>query len=129
MPRSSGPDVHFLLQQWSAWCYTDRGLSINFPSIEPHERMRRNGAPAPQITDSTAIYLDRVVSGLRLTDPDEFEALTLHYIGRKAYRQIAKQMGTNHKAVADWVYGAKKYLKGALESYHAANCSVGVDVG
>lgn len=105
--------VEYLLEQWSRWAYINRGLSVYYPGIEPHERFRARG-PSCALTDDQAETVDAVISALRMDSRKAHDALTLYYLARFPYREIAKEMECHHRTCSDWVEQGRMYVKAAL---------------
>lgn len=113
--RSSIRTTEWLLINWGRWAHNNRGLSLNYPSIEPHERMRAKPGPDPQIGDDDALMVDRAVAELCVARPAEGDALARYYLGGKeTYRGLGKKMGKHHAIVAQLVDGGKMWVEGRL---------------
>jgi len=115
-PRTMLSEIHtveYLLEQWARWAYINRGLSVYYPGIEPHERFRARG-PSCAITDEQAEAIDAVVSALRMDNRRAHDALALYYVARYPYREIAKAMKHHHRTSSDLVEQGRMYVKAGL---------------
>jgi len=106
--------TEWMLINWGRWAYVNRGLSLNYSSIEPFERMRSSSPPEPLITDSEAIVVDEAVSALRVARPREGDTLALYYIGGKTYRGLGREVGRHHAVIASLVDSGKMWVEGRI---------------
>lgn len=106
--------TEWLLINWGRWAYVNRGLSLNYLSIEPYERMRAAMPPDPMITDAEARVIDTAVSELRVARPKEGDITAWYYIGGKTYRSLGKQLQIHHAIVANMVDSGKMWVEGNI---------------
>lgn len=106
--------TEWLLINWGRWAYINRGISLNFLSIEPYERMRAAMPPSPMISDREAVIIDLAVSELRVARPKEGDITAWYYIGGKTYRSLGKQLNTHHAIVANMVDAGKMWIEGNI---------------
>ena len=112
--------TEWMLIQWGRWAHVNKGISLNYPSQEPYERMRarredEKTAPAPQITDDDAVIVDLAIAQLILARPKEGDALARYYLSdRISYRDLGKQVGRHHSVVAQWVDSGKMWVEGRI---------------
>lgn len=103
---------------WGRWAFYNRGVSVNFPAMEPYARMahERMGAapPMPVISDDDAILVDMAVAQLCEARPEEGEALALYYLYSGTYRGLAKKLGRHHQQIAQMVDSGKMWVEGRL---------------
>ena len=105
-----------MLSQWGMWAYQNRGLSLDFPSMEPFTRMRPQSTQGIVIDDDEGVAIDRIVSLLKNNDPTEHDALARYYLAGQSYRDIAKAYGhRDHKRVALLVTGGRRFIDGILQ--------------
>lgn len=114
MALSDIKTTEWLLINWGRWAYANRGLSLNYSSIEPYERMRAAPPPEPAISDHEATVIDKAVSDLRVARPAEGEILALYYIGGKTYRSLGRDLGKHHAIVANTVDAGKMWVEGRI---------------
>ena len=111
-------DVDYMLKQWAIWAYANRGLSLEYPSIEPYTRMLAKKATGLTIDDEEGQAVDKVVSLLRHSNEAEWDCIARHFIAGQSYRQIAKVYGwKDHRRVSDHITGGKRYIEGLLYSF------------
>lgn len=110
--------TEWLLINWGRWAYCNRGLSINFPAMEPYERMahERMGEvpPEPKISDSDAQAVDRAIAELCAARPKNGETLARYYLYSETYRGLGKKMGMHHQVIAHMVGEGKMWVEGRL---------------
>lgn len=106
--------TEWLLINWGRWAYSNRGLQLYYPGIEPTERMRGGGIPTPHIEDDEAMAVDFAVSQLKPIRPAEYDAVVLHYLAGWSYRQIARSKKKHHRDVSDMVHSGKMWIEGAI---------------
>jgi len=111
---SQARTVEYVLEQWGRWAYVGRGLSLYYPSIEPHERMRRAARGGTALTDGEAEAVDAVVSVMRCRHKSAHDAVALHYVAGYPYREIGRAMGCHHRTAADLVEQGRMYVEAAL---------------
>jgi DNA-directed RNA polymerase specialized sigma24 family protein len=51
---------------------------------------------------------------MRVDERKAHDAVSLYYVAGLPYREIAKHMKTNHRAVQDWTEQGRMYVKAAL---------------
>lgn len=106
--------TEWLLINWGRWAYCNRGLSINFPSIEPYERMRAPSGSGPMIGDDDAMAVDKAVAELCAARPAEGNVLARYYLYSETYRGLGKKIGKHHAIVAQLVDAGKMWVEGRL---------------
>ena len=106
--------IEALLSEYGRWAYQSRGLSLYYPSIEPHERLRSKMSASANITDDEALAVDKVIAAMKAIRPDQHEALTLFYIAGMSYREIGREKHIHHRSASDLVQGGRMWIEGAL---------------
>ena len=111
--------TEWMLIQWGRWAHVNKGVSVNYPSAEPYERMRakredEKTPPLPQITDDEAVVIDMAVAQLCQARPKEGDALALYYLYSPTYRELGKRLGKHHSIVAQWVDSGKMWVEGRI---------------
>ena len=111
--------TEWLLIQWGRWVFINRGVSLNYQSQEPFDRMRKpredeKTPPAPQITDQEAIIIDTAIAQLCVARKREGDALARYYLYSSTYRDIGLKMGKHHSIIAQWVESGKMWVEGRI---------------
>jgi len=118
-------EIEWLLVHWARWAYHRRGIGLDWPSIEPYERLahERMGdtAPTPEIADRVAQAVDRAVAELIQARPAEGEALARYYLNRETYRSLARKLKRRHQIVAHQVDAGRMWVEGRLVDLLAAD--------
>ncbi len=114
MALSDIKTTEWLLINWGRWAYVNRGVSLNYPSMESYERMRSVMPPEPEISDAEAIVIDEAVAMLGVARPREGEVLALYYLYGLTYRKLGKSLGRHHKIVSDQVYSGRCWVEGRI---------------
>jgi len=106
--------VEYVLTQWGKWAYIGRGLSLYYPSVEPHERMRQVNRSSTGLTDGEAEAVDAVVSVMRCRHRRAHDAIALHYVAGYPYRKVGEELGVHQRTARDWVEQGRMYVEAAL---------------
>lgn len=106
--------VEFVLREWGKWAYINRGLALDFSSIEPHERMRQVSRASTALTDGEAEAVDAVVSVMRCRHKNAHDAVALHYVAGLPYRKVGQHLSVHHRTAADWIEQGRMYVEAAL---------------
>ena len=109
--------TEFMLINWARWAYESRGVSINWPGIEPFAKMspvRKQGMRS-QITDDQAEVIDAGVSALRRAHRQQGDMLALYYLTKMTYRDIGRYKGVHHSTVGRKVDAGREWIREWLD--------------
>lgn len=83
-------ELHDRLDKWARWVFVGRGLSLDYPSVEPFAQMRGGGLPIAPISDDEGLYIDSLIAALSKDHPLESQAVCYFHLYAPSYRKLAK---------------------------------------
>lgn len=106
--------TEYLLIQWGRWAFQNRGVSLNYPSIEPYARLVTKSPPSAQITDELACEVDQTLAGMSRFDRVAHNAVALYFLTGMPYSKLGRELGIDKAAAWHAVSRGVAWMDGAL---------------
>lgn len=107
----------YLLGQWGEWQNNRPGTECKSAMLAVMRLVTPAGCASVQISDDTALDVDRAVARLRMHDSAMYELLRMRYVNRMAVAMIAKQLGNDRRVIDRRLAGAVAWIDACLNFF------------
>lgn len=110
-------ETDFLLVNWGVWQSSRPSMECKSAMLSVMRLVTPSGCASVQISDDTALMVDRAVARLRMHDRALYELLVLRYVKRFAVAMIARELGDDRRAVDRRLAGAVAWIDACLNFF------------